>query len=126
VTRLCHRIRCNWMRRLHCDQDEFYPPESEQTLDLAITSTSGYRDLAAFLADRRVPVQQAYSGAGVAAPPRADHWNRIIEHLLLFAGIDLSTVPPREVRIFADEWNRLAVAASIGDWYFWYSWQTSA
>lgn len=111
---------------MHCDQDEFPPPDSEETLDLVFTSTRGYRDLAAFLADRRVPVQQAHAGAAVAAPPRWAQWDRIIEHLVLFAGIDLSTVPPREVRIFADEWNWLAVAASVGDWYFWYSWQTSA
>jgi hypothetical protein len=125
----CDRIRCNWMRRLHCDQDEFYPRESEQSLDLAITSTRGYRDLDAFLADDRVLVR--YLGApgmvgGVAAPPRWDRWSGIIEHLLLFAGIDLSTLRPREVRVFADEWNCLAVAASIGDWYFWYCWETSA
>jgi hypothetical protein len=114
------------MRRLHCDQDEFYPRGSEQSLDLAITSTRGYRDLDAFLADGRVPVRSAYPGAGVAAPPRWDGWNGIIEHLLLFAGIDLSTLRPREVRIFAEEWNWVAVAASVGDWYFWYSWETSA
>jgi len=62
----------------------------------------------------------------VAAPPRWDGWKRIIEHLLLFAGIDLSTVRPREVRIFTDEQDFLAIAASVGDWYFWYSWQMSA
>jgi hypothetical protein len=122
------------MRRLHCDHDEFYPPEG-QSLDLVITSTRGYRDLDAFLADRRVPVKSAwtrgvaapwtYTG-GVAAPPRWDRWNGIIDHLLLFAGIDLSTLRPREVRIFASESDWLAVAVSIGDWYFWYSWENSA
>lgn len=112
------------MRRLHCDEDEFYPPEG-QSLDLVITSTRGYRDLDAFLADRRVPVQSARTG-GVAAPPRWDRWDGIIYDLLLYAGIDLSTLRPREVRIFANEGDWLEIAVSIGDWYFWYSWQNSA
>ena len=111
------------MRRLSCDQDEFDPPESEQSLELAISSPS-----------RRQPNLTALliaCGASVcngAPPPTGWHrWQTIANHLRRFAAVDLPHPSQlREAMLLRDDWDDVELGVAVGSLLIWYHWSTTA
>lgn len=110
------------MRRISCDQFEFDPPDSEQSLELAIARPSQPRGFRAFL-----------TGCGASAPggpppdPGWRRWEQVRDHVRRFAGIELPHLGGcREVTLLRDEWNGLEVGPSCGPHLLWYYWSTGA
>jgi hypothetical protein len=104
------------------DQYEFDPPDSEQFLELAISSATRHQDLGAFLAE---------CGASAISGRSPDagwgRWEMVRDHLGRFAGLELP--PPggcRELILLRDDWDDLELAIMSGADLVWYHWYTSA
>lgn len=110
------------MRRLLFDQYEFDTPDSEQSLDLAISSPSQHADLAALLAACGASVR-----AASAPPPNWRRWVEVADLLGRFAGIELPHPSRwREAMLISDEWNDLELGISVKTILVWFHWSTSA
>ncbi len=111
------------MRRMSFDQDEFDPPDSEQFLELALSSPGRrHQDLATFLAD---------CGASAISGRTPDvgwgRWEMISEHLSRFARLNLPGIGGcREVVLLRDDWDDLELAITSGAYLIWYHWYTTA
>jgi hypothetical protein len=110
------------MRRLYFDQYEFDPPDSEQDIELVISTSPRHAGLKTFLADCGVSAK--------SAPPPASIWPRwqpVADHLNRFAGIQLPHVSKwRELIILHDEWDDLELGIAAGPHLIYYHWSTSA
>jgi hypothetical protein len=111
------------MRRLSFDQYEFDYPDSEQSLELAISSPSRqHANLAAFL-----EVCGSLRRAGESLPPGWARWNVVAEHLRRFAGLELPHPSKwREAVLLCDEWDELEVGIAFDAILLWYHWSTTA
>lgn len=110
------------MRRVTCDQWEFDPPDSEQSLDLAVTKPSRRcPDLAALLASCG-----ASATDGPTLPVGWGRWPEVAEHLERFAGIALPGPPDCRAVLLSDEWNDVELGVAFGSVLVWYHWSTSA
>lgn len=106
-----------------CDQFEFDPPDSEQSLDLAIATTSRHwPDLQSVL--------RACGASGHQRPlPKPDwpHWPMIAEHLARFGALKLPRPTElREIVLLCDDWNDIEIGLAFGPSLVWYHWTTSA
>jgi hypothetical protein len=110
------------MRRLSFDQYEFETVDSEESLELVISSPERHPDLRQFLVDCGAQHRQ-----GVAPGPDWTSWSKVAEHLRCFAGVELPHVGHwREIWVLHDDCDDLEVALSAGSWVIWYHWSTSA
>ncbi len=111
------------MRRVTCDQWEFDPPDSEQSLELAIAAPSRHcPDLAALLAECGASARD-----GPPPPSGWPRWREVAVHLERFAGVSLP--PPPQVRaavLLCDDWNDVELGVAFGSVLVWYHWSTSA
>jgi hypothetical protein len=110
------------MRRLHFDQYEFDSPDSEQSLEVVISSPRQHDGLKAFLSECR-------ASSDVAPPPAPgwDHWPSVTENLRSLAGVVLPEMSQwREGALFRDEWDDVEVAIAAGPFLVWYHWLTTA
>ena len=111
------------MRRVSCDQYEFDPPDSEQTLDLAIASSScHYPHLASLLAKCG-----ASSPNGSSLPVDWPRWPEVVTQLSRFAGLELPPLSQlREAVLLQDDCGEVEIAVAFGTTFVWYHWSTSA
>jgi hypothetical protein len=111
------------VRRLSCDQDEFDSPESEQSLELAITSPSRRQpDLAALLI-----ACGASACIGPRPPPGWHRWQTIADHLRRFASVDLPhPTQLREAMLLRDDWDDVELGVAAGSLLIWYHWSMTA
>jgi hypothetical protein len=110
------------MRRLYFDQFEFNPPESEQELELVISSSGQHRDLQALLST-------CGASATSANPPAANwtRWQQVAEHLRSLAQLELPHQSQwHEITLLRDEWDELEIGIAVGPFIICYHWQTSA
>jgi hypothetical protein len=111
------------MRRIICDQYEFEPPDSEQSLELAIATPSHhFPDLKSLLV-----ACEASAHNDSAPPPGWRRWQMIASHLKQFADIDMPH--PNQLRgamLICDDWNDVEVGIAFGSTLVWYHWLTTA
>src|SRR5262245_14129488 len=110
------------MRRLSFDQNEFEPSESEQALEITISSLREHPDLPTLLA-----ACGASTVDGPAPPAAWTRWPMIAEHLKRFVGIELPfpSGSPKAV-LLNDEWNDVELGLVCDSILLWYHWSTSA
>ncbi len=110
------------MRRIHCDPYEFDPPDSEQTLDLAIAAPSKrLPNLAALFAEVKTPNAQRLP------PLDRDQWRVVASHLAEFAGV--SVPDPSAVRdaiVLQNDPDAVEIGIEFGSYLVWYRWFSSA
>lgn len=110
------------MRRLSFDQFEFDSPESEQSLDLVISSPPRHADLSQFLADCG-----ASTADGRPPDPNWSRWYTFADHLRRFAGLDLPHPSKcRAILLIRDESDDLELATAAGPVVIWYHWLMTA
>jgi hypothetical protein len=111
------------VRRVSCDHYEFDPPDSEQSLELALAAPSPRcPNLAALLATCGATAQ-----VGSAPPPGWLRWHQIVAHLESFVGVSLQhTTRMREVALLRDDWDDLELGLAFESVLVWYHWSTSA
>ncbi len=110
------------MRRLSFDRDEFDPPDSEQSLDLVISSPTRHADLSLFLAECG-----ASAVDGQPPCPGWPRWHEVAELLRRFAGLELPHPSKcHAILLIRDEWNDLEMAITVGTVVIWYHWLTTA
>lgn len=110
------------VRRITCDQFEFAAPESEQSLELALSYSRQHPELEAFLA-----ACGASALSGSSPGPAWDRWERVREHLRRFAGLELPYIDKRRViLLLRDDWNDVELAIAANTSLIWYHWSTSA
>ena len=111
------------MRRVSCDQYEFDPPDSEQSLELAIAAPSSHcPDLRTLLRACGASSDQGPSAA--AGWPR---WSMVAEHLARFAGLELPRPTGlRQTLLLRDDWDDVELGVAYGSLLVWYHWSTSA
>jgi hypothetical protein len=110
------------MRRLHFDEFEFEPVESEQEVELAISSPRQHGDLQTLLSNCGA------SSRSVTPPPlNWTRWQFVAEHLRCLAGLELPhSTQWREAVLLHDEWNELEFGVAFGSILIWYRWRTTA
>lgn len=108
------------MRRIFCDQYEFDPPGSEQSLELALTSPTRHcPDLAALLL--------ASGASSQSGPPPHGwvRWDEVAAHLERFAGVIPHPTQARVAVLLRDDWNDLELGVAFESVLVWYHWSTS-
>jgi hypothetical protein len=109
------------VRRLSLDQYEFEPPDSEQMLELAISSPNQHPDLCQFL-----EACGASAGTGNPPPARWPKWPQVVESVRQFAGLELPPADACKVIVLSDDWDDVELVVVVGSLLFWYHWWTSA
>jgi len=109
------------MRRLSFDSYEFDVPESEESLDLAISSLQQHQDLAPFLADCDASAQ-----VGSAPPEGWPRWAEVVKSVRRYAGLELPPAETCRVVVLSDDWDDLEVAVAAESLLVWYHWWTTA
>jgi hypothetical protein len=110
------------MRRYSFDHYEFYPPDSEQSLEVAISSPLEHNEFDSFLKSC------GSSGAGTYSPllswPR---WTQVANHLNDLIGLQIPH-PTQFITasIICDDWNDVEIAFAFNSHLVWYHWSTSA
>ncbi len=111
------------MRRIHCDQYEFDPPDSEQSLDLVLAAPSiHFPDLQALLS-----VCGASAADGPAPRVGWVRWDGVAANLERFGQVILP--PARELQrviLLEDRWDELEIGIAFRSLLVWYRWTTSA
>jgi hypothetical protein len=100
------------MRRLAFDPFEFDSPDSEESLELAVSTS-----LAACGASAR------------PGPPPTVNWDRwpsVVVYVRTFAGVELPPIEGCRVILLNDEWDDLELAVAAGSLLVWYHWWTTA
>jgi hypothetical protein len=104
------------------DEYEFEPIDSEQALEIAISSPKQHRDLKSFLTDCG-----AFAVDGPPPPADWPHWGEIVDTLRRLAEIELPPLTScRQVALILDDWNDRELAVSTGSVLVWYHWSTTA
>jgi hypothetical protein len=110
------------MRRLHFDDYEFDPRESEQSLEVAISSSRQHPNLGMFLTE--------CGSSAIAGPPISPGWARLTQvsdHLRMLAGLELPHPSRwRESVLLRNEWDDLELGIAAGPVLVWYHWFTTA
>lgn len=110
------------MRRMSCDQFEFDPPDSEQSLELALSCPRQHPELGTFLAECG-----ASATSGRPPEPGWVHWETVRGHLRRFAGLELPHLGEcREVALLRDDWDDVELVIAAGVSLIRYHWSTSA
>jgi hypothetical protein len=110
------------MRRLFFDQYEFDTPNSEESLELVISSPRQHPDLGAFLKECGASAQD-----GPPPAPGWPRWHTVTEHLRRLAGVELPHPSRfRAAVLMHDDWNDLELAIAFGPLIIWYHWSTTA
>jgi hypothetical protein len=109
------------MRRLSFDQYEFDSPSSEESLNLAISSTWQHRDLAAFLMECGANGRHSSQPSG-----DWDRWSEVVEYTHRFASLHLPPLSACHVLWLSEDWNELELVVETGSLFVWYHWWTTA
>lgn len=109
------------MRRLSFDQYEFDTPSSEESLDLAVSSSRQHWPLAVFLS-----LCGASAQAGRPAPAGWPRWAEVAAAVRERAGVALPAAEACEVVVLSDDWDDVEVAVVAGLVLVWYHWWTTA
>ncbi len=109
------------MRRLSFDAYEFDTPDSEESLDLAVSSSRQHGTLAVFLS-----LCGASAQAGRPALSGWPRWTEVAANVRERAGVELPAAEECEVVILSDEWDNLELAVVAGPVFIWYHWATTA
>src|SRR5262245_26754673 len=113
------------MRKLSFDQWEFNPPESEQSLDVAIASAREYAGPPEFLAACR-PADESCRGLPAPQPiAELARCGEVLGYLREYAGLELED-GSWSAGVISDEWNDLELVLVSGRQYIWYRWETTA
>src|SRR4051794_3178469 len=104
------------VRRMSCDQFEFDPPDSEQSLQLALSCPRQHPELETFLAECG-----ASATSGRPPEPGWVRWEMVRDHLRRFAGLELPHVGEcREVVLLSDDCDDVELAIAAGASLIWY------
>lgn len=109
------------MRRLSFDYYEFDPSESEQTLDLAISSLEQHPTYDEFLTDCGVAVRP-----GLDLPEDWPQWRGVTDAIHTRTGLRLAPRGSCEVLALSDDWDDLELFIRTGSVLIWYHWWTTA
>jgi len=109
------------VRRLSFDQNKFDTPDSEQSLDLAVSSSRQHESLAAFLSECGASTQ-----TGWPAPAGWSRWTEVVVTVRERAMVELPAAERCEVFVLSDEWDELELAMVAGPVLLWYHWWTTA
>lgn len=108
------------MRRLSFGPERFYPPGSEQFLELAVASAIDPDSFDDF-------VKSCSSNCRASQPPTPwESWQNIRGNVLWFAKIELALPQLCRIEVINDEWDDLEVAIESGADRVWYHWWTTA
>ena len=109
------------MRKLSFNQYEFDSTESEEELDVVISSDREHSDLVALL------VEVGTANASAESPP-ADwrRWTEVVANLGRLAGLTVPAMSECQVLVLSDSWDDLEVAFRFGSKLVWYHWCTTA
>jgi hypothetical protein len=109
------------VRRLSFNQYEFDSTESEESLDVVISSDREHSDLVALLSE----VGTA-NAAGESPPSEWRRWPEIVAYLARLAHLDVPPMRECQVLVLSDSWDDLEVAFSFRSKLVWYHWWTTA
>jgi hypothetical protein len=111
------------MRRVSCDQYEFDSHESEQSLEIALSTPSPHCPVLATLLAKC----GASALEGQSLPVNWRRWGLVAEHLERFAGVSLPHASQvRTSVMLRDDWDDVELGLSFDSVFAWYHWQTSA
>jgi hypothetical protein len=110
------------MRQLQLDQYELDPPESEQSLRIAISTPRQHSTVGAFLVACGASATQG-PAVGLDWPK----WHVVSAHLRQHARLDLPhRTKVRDTVLLRDHWDEVELAIVYGDVLVWYHWGTTA
>jgi hypothetical protein len=109
------------MRRLSFDEYEFDRPDSEESLELVISSSRQHPELTEFLS-----ACGASALVGSSPPANWGRWSEVTAHVQRFAGFELPSFNACQVILFSDDWDDLELAVIVGPHLVWYHWWTTA
>lgn len=108
------------LRRLTLDYQEFDPPESEQTLELAIASLREHRSLSEFTA------LFATSDARETPPMVWKQWGWICDNIAKFLGVSAPPITECRTEVIGETWDDVELVIESATERIWYHWWTTA
>ncbi len=110
------------MRRLTFNQYEFDSSDSEQFLEIAVSTEQEHSTITSFLQACGVSAP-----SGIALSHRWEKWHSVTDNIRRFGQIELPH--PAKLQFaqwFQDSWNEVEVAFAFDHILIWYHWETSA